>query len=108
MTERYPIFSLWMDQYGFIREHKFDKNRKWKMDYANLGLLICVEVEGGVWQMGRHTRGSGFVKDMEKYNTATIAGWAVLRVTPQMIQDGTAYQLVELALTNLDPTKEAI
>lgn len=73
------------------------------MDYANLELLISVEVEGGVWIMGGHTRPVGFLKNLEKYNTATINGWAVLRVTPQMIKDGTAFHLVEVALDRLNP-----
>lgn len=45
--------------------------------------MIAVEIEGGVWTGGRHTSGSGFLGDMEKYNEAAAAGWRVLRFTPQ-------------------------
>ena len=47
---------------------------------------MAMEVEGGVWTGGRHTRGSGFCSDMEKYNTATEMGWRVFRFTPQQVR----------------------
>lgn len=47
--------------------------------------MVAVEVEGGVWTGGRHTSGSGFIKDMEKYNTALLHGWRVYRTTPKML-----------------------
>ena len=45
-----------------------------------------MEIEGGVWSGGRHTRGIGFVKDMEKYNAAASLGWRVFRFTPQQVR----------------------
>ena len=94
-----------METNGFVREHKFQHDRRWKMDYAHIPLCIAIEVEGGVWSFGRHTRGTGFLNDIEKYNAATLAGWALLRCTPDMIKTGEAYQLVERALKELDPFK---
>jgi hypothetical protein len=52
-------------------------------------------VEGGAWSGGRHTRGAGFEKDLEKYAEALILGWRVLRVTPKQIADGSALTLVD-------------
>lgn len=63
-------------------EYRFAPPRKWRFDYAWPAKLVALEVEGGVWTRGRHTRGSGFLKDMEKYNHAARSGWRVLRVTP--------------------------
>lgn len=63
-------------------EYRFCKNRKWRFDYAYPKQKIAIEIEGGVWMGGRHTRGSGFVKDMVKYNNATMLGWRLLRYTP--------------------------
>ena len=103
--DRYAIFSHWMAQHGFIREHKFHHSRKWRLDYAHTGLLIALEVEGGIWIFGKHNRGTGYINDIEKYNAATLAGWALLRCTPQHIESGEAYKLVETALKELDPTK---
>lgn len=82
-----------------IAEYKFHPTRKWKFDWAILGPpLLAIEVEGGAWIGGRHTRGAGFVKDLEKYAEATVLGWRILRVTPQQIADGTALTLVDRIL----------
>ncbi|MBU2061919.1 MAG: hypothetical protein KKH44_08765 [Bacteroidetes bacterium] len=59
--------------------------RRWRFDYAYPDRKIAIEQEGAVWVSGRHTRGSGFVKDMEKYNQAAILGWRLLRYTPEQI-----------------------
>lgn len=79
----------------FVREYKFYPNRKWRIDFAWPSIL-ALEIEGGSWVTGRHTRGSGFAKDMEKYNALAIAGYRLLRITPQQIETGDAIILVEL------------
>jgi len=56
--------------------------RLWKFDYAIPEKLVAVEIEGGAYVQGRHTRGQGYVKDLEKYNAAIELGWVVLRYTP--------------------------
>jgi very-short-patch-repair endonuclease len=65
------------------KEFKFYPGRRWRFDYAWPNKKIALEIEGGVWIMGRHNRGTGFIKDLEKYNTATMEGWSVLRIQPQ-------------------------
>jgi len=60
-------------------EYKFHPKRRWRFDFAFPLIKIAVEIEGGVWSGGRHTRGAGFIKDMEKYNAAVLLGWRVLR-----------------------------
>lgn len=66
-----------------VPEHKFHPDRKWRFDFCWPEKLVALEVEGGIWTGGRHTRGSGFTKDMEKYNAAASMGWRVLRTTPK-------------------------
>lgn len=66
-------------------EHRFHPKRKWRFDYAWAEQRIALEVEGGVWTGGRHTRGSGFLGDMEKYNAAAVMGWRILRCTPSTL-----------------------
>ena len=66
-------------------EYKFCPERRWRFDYAFIKQKIAVEQEGGVWAFGRHTRGSGFIKDLEKYNKAVLLGWRVLRYTPDQM-----------------------
>jgi hypothetical protein len=81
------IFLALLKKEGLVpvTEHKFHSTRKWRFDYAFPDSMVAVEVEGGVWTGGRHTSGAGFVKDMEKYNTALLHGWRVYRTTPKML-----------------------
>ncbi len=81
-----------------IKEYRFHPTRRWRFDYAIPSHKIALEVEGGVWTNGRHTRPQGFLKDMEKYNTASALGWRVLRTTPS--------ELLKVATINL--LKQAI
>ena len=63
-------------------EYRFAAPQRWRFDWALPQHKVALEVEGGAWTQGRHTRGKGFVNDMAKYNAAVLAGWKVLRVTP--------------------------
>lgn len=63
-------------------EHPVVDGRRWRFDYAWPDRKVALEVEGGAFTRGRHTRGQGFVNDLEKYSEAAIAGWCVVRVTP--------------------------
>ena len=69
----------------FFAEYKFLPNRKFRADFACPEKKLLVEIEGAVWTQGRHTRGSGFIKDIEKYNLATLEGWALLRFTTEQV-----------------------
>lgn len=81
-----------------VREHRFHPVRRWRFDYAWIEHKVALEVEGGVWTGGRHTRGAGFTNDLEKYSEAAIMGWCVLRVTPRdLLRQGK--NLVVRALT---------
>lgn len=73
----------------FVREYQFAKPRRWRFDFV-LGSdptknKIAIEIEGGVYRAGRHTRGSGYEKDLEKYNAAIEHGWKVLRYSTGMV-----------------------
>ncbi len=61
------------------REHKFAEGRRFRFDYYHPA-GVSIELEGGVWSRGRHTRPTGFLNDMEKYNLAASMGILVFRV----------------------------
>lgn len=62
-----------------VPEHRFAPPRRWRFDRAWPSEMVAVELEGGVWTAGRHTRGAGFLGDLEKLNAAVVLGWRVLR-----------------------------
>jgi very-short-patch-repair endonuclease len=87
-----------------VAELRFAPPRRWRFDWALPDHKIALEVEGAVWVQGRHTRGSGFVKDMEKYNYATSVGWAILRVQPKDLLTETTLVLIKTTLANRHAT----
>lgn len=80
------------------REYRFAPPRRFRADFAYPERKLLIEVEGGVWTRGRHTRGTGYSADVEKYNLATINGWRLLRFTGDMIKTGEAINTIEKVL----------
>jgi hypothetical protein len=100
-----PTGFLLMDMvwevYGLplpVGEFRFHPERRWRADYCWPDKKVIVEIEGGVWSRGRHTRGYGFVKDMEKYNEAGKLGYRVFRFTPQQLKMGLAQDFMKQVL----------
>ena len=58
-------------------------------------MKIAVEVHGGTYTNGRHTRGGGFTVDREKMNEAAIYGWTVLEVTTAHVRSGQVRQWLD-------------
>lgn len=90
VLEMRVIGILEKNRVDYMREFKFDPERKWRFDFL-IPPNVGIEIEGGVWSQGRHTRGSGFIADCEKYNSAAMLGYKVLRYTsitiPKLIYD---------------------
>lgn len=83
---------------GFEQEYKFHQTRKWRADFLITGTKILIEVEGGIWSGGRHTRGKGYIGDMEKYNSAAMMGFTVLRFSTEQVKSGMALKQIELLI----------
>lgn len=84
-----------------IREYKFHPTRRWRFDFAWPAYMLAVELEGGIWSRGRHTRAQGFIADCEKYNAATELGWSVLRFTKEHLKDLSAVEVTRRCLDRL-------
>lgn len=83
-----PIFSALCKQHGFpmpVAEYRFAPPRRWRADFAWPEQGILFEIEGGVWVSGRHTRGAGYLADIEKYNVASVRGWTLIRCVPATV-----------------------
>lgn len=93
---------------GFEREYKFDPARRWRFDFAFPADRVAVECEGAIWTQGRHTRGSGYSGDLEKYNRAALLGWRVLRYSLEMIESGQALREIETALETVKESSNGI
>lgn len=76
-----------------IKEFKFCEERNWRADYKTGQCLI--ELDGGVYSNGRHTRGSGYIEDCIKLNTATMLGYRVLRIPTGCATDTYLSQIIK-------------
>ena len=79
----------------FEQEFQFHTTRKWRADFHIKNTKLLIEVEGGIWSGGRHTRGKGYIGDMEKYNAATMMGYQVLRFSTEQVTSGFAIKQIE-------------
>lgn len=72
--------------------------RRFRFDLAWPAHRLAVEVDGGLYVGGRHSRGPGAEADMEKAALAIALGYRVLRVSPRHVRDGRALAWIEAAL----------
>jgi len=87
------LAALWAQARPAVKrpeqEYKFHRDRDWRFDLAWPRIMIAIEGEGGIFQKKpSHSSISGILRDIEKYNAATMAGWTVLRIHRGMIDDG--------------------
>lgn len=68
-----------------VAEYRFAPPRRWRFDFAFPIAKVALEVQGGVFVQGRHTRGSALLKEHEKLNAAAVLGWRVLFATPKTL-----------------------
>lgn len=77
------------------REYKFLKTRRFRFDFAWPSLGFACEVDGNIYHKSRHTSGSGYTKDCEKFALAAIEGYKVIRVTSGQINKGDAIMWIK-------------
>lgn len=65
-----------------VTEFKFCETRKWRFDFCFLEGQVALEVQGGNFAGGSHTRGARLLKEYEKLNEAAALGYRVLYVMP--------------------------
>jgi hypothetical protein len=83
-----------------VTEFVFAPPRKWRFDvcWPSPSVMLAVEVDGGTWSGGRHTRGDGYERDCEKLNAAVEGGWRVFRYTTRQVLDDLAIEQLERVL----------
>ncbi len=85
---------------AFEREHRFHPTRMWRFDFVLLPVerRIAVEIHGGTWVHGKHSRPLGQDADMRKHNEALALGWRVIAVSTDHVHSGEALRWVEQVL----------
>ena len=94
------LFLLHCKAYSLspVREFQFTPPRKWRADFCFPDAMLLVEIDGGTWNFGRHTRHHGVTADIERSNRAQLMGYCCLRFTTDQVESGYAIDLVREAL----------
>ena len=85
----------------FQREYRFHPPRRFRLDFAWITprpTPLAVEVNGGIWVGGRHTRGPGATSDAVKSALLAIDGWRLMTVTTDHVRSGQALAWITQAL----------
>ncbi len=65
-----------------VPEYRWHPVRKFRADYAFPLHRVLIEIDGGLWVNGGHSRGAARMHDMAKDRAATLLGWRTLRYAP--------------------------
>jgi very-short-patch-repair endonuclease len=87
--------------YQPVPEFRAVPGRRFRIDVAFPPQKLAVEIDGGAWIRGRHSRGVGIESDCEKSAALAILGWRLIRCTPQQVQKGLVFGWVRQALENV-------
>lgn len=79
--------KLWALHKGpaLTKEVTFYPGRRFRFDYAHTAIKSAIELDGGVFVGGRHSRGMGQVRDAEKGRLAAYSGWSVIHFTTKCL-----------------------
>jgi hypothetical protein len=93
-----------LPEYQFDEPELRTQRRRWRFDYCwpsySGGLLrgVCVDIEGGLYVQGAHSRGAQIEGDHEKRNAAAAQGWLVILIGPKAVKSGQFMPALERCL----------
>ena len=76
------------------RYAKSKRSKRYRLDFAHPDSRTGIEIQGGVYNRGRHVTGSGYERDCRKYNLAYTSGWTIFLLTSQMAKDAYWHALI--------------
>lgn len=94
----YSLGAAWANacEIPLVEQFAFHPTRKWRFDFAIPDIKLAIEVQGGTYIRGGHSRGAGQGKDYEKHNAATELGWRVLFADTKMLGKNEIGRTVEV------------
>lgn len=100
MSVELLAIHLQAEKIPFVREFRFHPIRRWRFDFLLVSQIdqIAIEVDGGVFTKGRHTRGQGFEADCEKHNEAQLMRYRLFRFSTGQVKSGLAIDTIKRAV----------
>lgn len=69
--------------------------KDWRNDYLHAPTHTIIELDGGIWNNGRHVRPKGFIEDCVKLNAATMHGYRLIRIPTGFATDTYLIQIIK-------------
>lgn len=82
------------------RHAKSKRSKRYRLDFAHPISRTGIEIQGGVYNRGRHVTGSGYERDCRKYNLAYTSNWTIFLLTPTMAKDSAWLALIASFLSD--------
>ena len=76
------------------RYSRSKRSKRYRLDFAHPHSCTGIEIQGGVYNRGRHVTGSGYERDCKKYNLAYTSGWTIFLLTATMAKDATWLEMI--------------
>jgi hypothetical protein len=99
------MIEYWCKAHGLPapeREIYFTPERRWRLDFVWWGCGtnpdVALEIQGGIFGNGAHSRPLGYERDCEKLAAAQLAGWVVFFASTRQLKSGLALEWVRKAL----------
>lgn len=77
-----------------------------RLDFGFPEIKLGIEIHGGIWTSGRHTRGKGFWADRIKLRRAILNGWVVLEYVTNDVLDDPVTMIEEIKALKVIRSKE--
>ncbi len=86
LEREFSDIAAWEKDYQ-ERYAKSKRSKRYRLDFAYPDSRTGIEIQGGVYNRGRHVTGSGYERDCRKYNLAYTSGWTIFLLTSQMAKE---------------------
>jgi hypothetical protein len=86
LEREFSDIEAWEKDYQ-ERYSRSKRSKRYRLDFAHPLSRTGVEIQGGVYNRGRHVTGSGYERDCKKYNLAYTSGWTIFLLTSTMAKD---------------------
>ncbi len=95
------VVTAFFKQHGLsepVYEFRFHSVRRWRFDLCWPDKMVALEVQGGIFSNGRHTRGAALLKEWEKLNTAAGMGYRMLYCQPSELMSAKTVEAIRTAI----------
>lgn len=103
------FLMLWLElapsSLTLLREFPAIEGRRFRFDFYCVEASVLIEIQGGAFTGGRHTRGVGMSSDCEKSRLAQMQGYKCFAYTGQQITKANLTALVAYCITEAKKQK---